>query len=135
MFNATSLTSSNVLLNAGSVLFHQLARVVCMPAGACVDVFVEGRSFSVLEASLMLSICLAAAFIVTHDQHDTISGHSFVAVLFISQSYVATASCVRRTSRVYKLSSADILRNTSSVYHRSLSALWLWLIFANSRRQ
>ena len=126
--SATSLISSNVLLNAGSVLFHQLARVVCMPAGACVDVFVEGRSFSVLEASLMLSICLAAAFIVTHDQHDTISGHSFVAVLFIS-SYVATASCVRRTSRVYKLSSADILRNTLP-YTIVLSALWLWLIFA-----
>ena len=125
--SATSLISSNVLLNAGSVLFHQLARVVCMPAGACVDVFVEGRSFSVLEASLMLSICLIAAFIVTLINMTPFLGMS-VAVLFIS-SYVATASCVRRTSRVYKLSSADILRNTLP-YTIVLSALWLWLIFA-----
>lgn len=125
--SAASLISSNLLLSAGSVLFHQLARVVCMPAGACVDVFVEGRSLSVLEASLMLSMCLAAAFIVKYDQSGTISGHSVVAVVFIS-SYVATASCVRRTSRVYKVSSADILRNTLP-YTIALNALWLWLIF------
>ena len=34
--SAISLISSNVLLSAGSVLFHQLARIFCIPAGAFV---------------------------------------------------------------------------------------------------
>ena len=85
--SAISLVSSNVLLHDGSVLFHQLARVVCVPVGTVVDMIVEGRSISTFEAFLMILIC-SAAIVAASDQQGVVSTHSFTVLSFIS-SYVA----------------------------------------------
>ena len=120
--SAISLISSNVLLRDGSVLFHQLARVVCMPVGALVDMIVEGRSISTLEVYLMILICLAA-LVAASDQQAAVLTHSFTALFFIS-SYVATASYVRYTARRFDLSSTEILHGILP-YSIAVSCSWL----------
>lgn len=120
--SATSLISSNVLLSTGSVFFHQLARIICVPAGAFVDFAIEGRKISCLEVVLLFGIIGAAYMAAAGDTTD-VFGHRVVAFVFVA-SYLATASYVRKTARLFELSSPKILLRTLP-YTIVISVIWV----------
>ncbi len=120
--SATSLISSNILLSTGSVFFHQIARIVCVPVGAFVDFAIEGREISGAEAVLLFGI-VGAAFAAATGDTTGVSAHGVVAFVFVA-SYLSTASYVRKTARLFELSSTQILVRTLP-YSVVASVIWV----------
>ena len=105
--SATSVFSSNLVLQETSVTFHQMARVCSIPAAALVDFYVKRKLREPLD--IFLLVVIGGASMVASAGFNSVTPNGIIyACLFIS-SYICTAVIVRHTSQTFKVTSPELI--------------------------
>ena len=107
LLSTFSLLTSNILLSAGGVSLHQLARVLSMPVGAILDIIFDGKRRSNLEYVLICTIFCCAS--MTLKELDVVSLVLSLLLCAFIATYLATALAIRCIARTYEISSDTIL--------------------------